>query len=195
MHLGSLSLNKTNFAGLFVSDCKPFSDCRGEFFRCFCGDELAVAIGNRTIKQINHSRTLTVGAVRGLHFQFPPYAEMKLVRCLQGCVADVAVDLRRGSSTFLEWHLEELSAKNGRMMIIPEGFAHGFQVLEPNSKLLYLHTASYTPSSESAIRFDDPSLSIIWPLPITEVSDRDNNHALLSESFLGIDFATTENIV
>src|SRR5262249_48876555 len=135
----------TELPGVSIVDSTPFKDHRGAFARLFCERELASIIGERRIVQINHSRTATRGAVRGLHYQRPPDAEMKLVRCLKGRVWDVAVDLRRGSPTFLRWHAEELSAANGRMIAIPEGCAHGFQVLEPDSELLYLHTAFYNP--------------------------------------------------
>jgi len=124
--------------------------------------------------------------VRGLHFQHPPYAEMKLIRCLRGRVWDVAVDLRADSPTFLEWHAEELSAKNGRMIVIPEGFAHGFQAIEPESELLYLHTEFYTPASEGGFRHDDSRLGIKWPLAVTELSARDSGHALIGNDFLGL---------
>jgi dTDP-4-dehydrorhamnose 3,5-epimerase len=117
----------------------PQIDERGFFTRLFCHNELGELIGARQIVQINQSSTRTVGAVRGLHYQHGPSAEMKLVRCIKGKVWDVAVDLRAGSPTFLYWHAEELSAENAHMMVIPEGFAHGFQVLEEDSELLYLH--------------------------------------------------------
>jgi len=121
-----------------------------------------------------------------MHFQYAPHAELKMVRCLRGRVWDVAVDLREGSPTLLQWHAQELSETNLMMMVIPEGCAHGFQALEPNSELLYLHTAMYHKPSESAVRYDDPRLSIPWPLPVTDVSDRDQNHSLLLDSFPGI---------
>jgi dTDP-4-dehydrorhamnose 3,5-epimerase len=127
-----------------------------------------------------------VGAARGLHYQHGPHAEMKLVRCLKGKVWDVAADLRAGSSTFLKWHAEELSAENARMMLIPEGFAHGFQVLEEDSKLLYLHTAYYASSAEGGVRPTDPRLSIRWPLAMQDLSDRDRNHPLLTSDFTGL---------
>jgi len=136
--------------------------------------------------QINHSRTATVGAVRGLHFQNPPHAEMKLVRCLKGRVWDVAVDVRRDSPTFLCWHGEELIPADLRMMVIPEGFAHGFQVLEPDSELLYLHTASYAPGVERGLRYDDPALGIAWPLAATELSARDAKHPIIGADFRGL---------
>ncbi len=109
----------------------------------------------------------------------PPHAEMKLVRCLRGRVWDVAVDLRAESPTFLHWHAEELSPDNHRMVVIPEGCAHGFQVLTPDSELLYLHTAFYAPDAEGGVRHDDPALGIRWPLPVTDLSPRDRSHPLI----------------
>lgn len=138
----------TPIPDLMVVETTPHVDARGAFARLYCEQELAELIGARRIVQINHSRTAAVGAIRGMHFQHPPHAEMKLVRCLKGCVWDVAVDLRRNSPTFLRWHAEELTPANARMMVIPEGFAHGFQVMEAESELLYLHTALYTPGAE-----------------------------------------------
>lgn len=181
-----MKLVPTPIAGVFVAETKAFQDNRGAFARLFCETELAGAIGERRIEQINHSLTSAVGAIRGLHFQQAPHAEMKMVRCLKGRVWDVALDLRKGSPTFLQWHAQELSAANALMLVIPEGCAHGFQVLEPNSELLYLHTASYTPSAEGGVRFNDPALSVPWPLPAVDVSERDQNHPLIHKNFQGI---------
>jgi dTDP-4-dehydrorhamnose 3,5-epimerase len=181
----SVKLLPTAVVGVFVVETKSFQDRRGAFTRLFCEHELADAVGSRHIKQINHSRTARVGAVRGLHFQRTPHAEMKMVRCLKGRVWDVAVDLRKGSPTFLLWHAQELSASNSLMLVIPEGCGHGFQVLEPDSELLYLHTASYTPSAEGGVRFDDPALNIPWPLPVVDLSDRDKAHPLINKNFQG----------
>lgn len=168
-------------------ESEPYTDHRGAFARLFCERTLAAVIGERHIVQINHSRTTAVGAVRGMHFQHPPHAEMKLVRCLRGRVWDVVVDLRAGSPTFLRWHAEELSAESSHMLVVPEGCAHGFQVLEADSELLYLHTTFYTPAAEGALRFDDPTLGIAWPLQVTDLSERDKNHALLTHDFAGLD--------
>ena len=176
----------TDIPGLFVAESTAVADHRGAFLRCFCLPSLKDVVSDRQILQINHSRTEAVGAVRGLHFQYPPFAEMKLVRCIRGRVWDVALDLRRDSATFLHWHAEELSPKNNRMMLIPEGFAHGFQVLEPASELLYLHTAIYHADSEGGIRFDDPRVAIDWPLPAVDLSQRDQNHPLLTANFEGL---------
>lgn len=181
-----MKISQTPLDGLLVLESSAFIDERGAFLRCYCQAELASVIGGRQIVQINHSRTEMVGAIRGLHFQYSPFAEMKLVRCLKGRVWDVAIDLRRGSQTFLRWHAEELSPINRKLLVIPEGFAHGFQVLEPSSELLYLHTQFYQPSSEGAVRFDDPKAGVQWPLPPCDLSPRDQVHPWLDESFSGI---------
>lgn len=172
--------------GLIVVETSPYSDHRGAFSRLFCQKELTSILGTRNIMQINHSLTDSVGAIRGLHFQYPPHAEMKLVRCLKGCVWDVVVDLRKGSPTFLNWHAEELSKENSRMLVIPEGCAHGFQVLEERSELLYLHTAIYEISAEGGIRYNDNFLGINWPLPVNDLSERDENHPLITNQYKGI---------
>lgn len=171
---------------LFVVETTPIMDSRGSFARLFCEQELALILDRRHIVQINHSCTATVGAVRGMHYQRPPHAEMKLIRCLRGKVWDVAVDLRPSSPTFLQWHAEELSPENGRMLVIPEGFAHGFQVLEPDSELLYLHTSFYAADTEGGIPCDDPETGITWPLPISQLSDRDRCHTPITPDFKGI---------
>lgn len=176
----------TLLAGVVVVETNPYNDARGAFARFYCERELAGIIGDRRIVQINHSRSHSVGAVRGLHYQLPPNSEMKLVRCLKGRVWDVAVDLRTGSPTFLQWHGEELTPDNARMLVIAEGFAHGFQVLEAGSELLYLHTAFYAPEAEGGVRCDDPRLGIAWPLPLTDFSQRDRRHPPLTPDFSGI---------
>jgi dTDP-4-dehydrorhamnose 3,5-epimerase len=181
-----MNICETAITDLVVVHTSPFVDDRGSFARLFCERELSGIIGDRKILQINHSLTRTTGAVRGLHFQYPPHAEMKLVRCISGRVWDVAVDIRRGSPTFLKWHAEELTPFNRRMIVIPEGFAHGFQVLEPDSQLLYLHTESYAPSSEGGLRFDDPRITIDWPLQPIDLSTRDVSHPWLQDTFEGV---------
>jgi dTDP-4-dehydrorhamnose 3,5-epimerase len=181
-----MKLRQTSIPGLGVAESTLQIDERGFFTRLYCKEELREIIGTRQIVQINQSRTQTVGTVRGLHYQHAPHAEMKLVRCIKGRVWDVAVDLRAGSSTCLKWHAEELSEANANMMVIPEGCAHGFQVLEEDTELLYLHTAIYTPSAEGGIRPTDPRLSISWPLAIENTSDRDRNHPLLTSEFTGL---------
>lgn len=176
----------TPIEGVSIVETAPFCDDRGMFYRAFCSHELAAVIGKRLIEQVNISRTRAVGALRGIHYQKPPHAEMKLIRCLRGRVWDVAVDLRHGSPTFLQWFGIELTPRNALMLVIPEGCAHGFQVLEEESELLYLHTAHYAPESEGGVRYDDPSLAISWPLPVTDISQRDMNHPLITPDFDGI---------
>ncbi|OBG84433.1 dTDP-4-dehydrorhamnose 3,5-epimerase [Mycobacterium sp. E802] len=181
-----MNVVETRLPGLTVVESLPRRDFRGTFTRLFCAQELQPLLGGRQIVQINHSMTSKVGTVRGLHFQRPPHAEMKMVRCVGGRIWDVAVDLRSGSPTFLEWHAEELSHDDARMMVVPEGFAHGFQALEPESEVLYLTTAAYCPGSEGGLRPDDTRLAIAWPLAIHAVSPRDLAHPLISQEFSGV---------
>ena len=177
---------ETAIDGLYVLQRKPIRDARGYLERMFCTEELEWLLGERQIRQINRTRTGAQGTVRGLHFQLTPHAETKLVSCLGGRVFDVAVDVRAGSPTFLQWHGEELSEENGRTLVIPEGFAHGFQTLTADCRMLYVHTAAYTPEAERGLHACDPSLSIDWPLPITEQSGRDQRLPLLTSDFRGI---------
>lgn len=164
----------------------PRVDNRGSFARLFCCRDLSPSLEGRSIHQINHSITAKAGAIRGLHYQLPPMAEMKLVRCIRGRVWDVAVDLRDNSPTFLEWHAEEISAENAKMVIIPEGCAHGFQSLTEGAELLYLHTAPYTPELEGGLAYNDPALGITWPVEVSDISQRDSRHPQLNPSFKGI---------
>lgn len=181
-----MNLVETIIPGAWVIESTAFQDNRGAFSRLYCSRELEAIVGARTIAQINHSMTRGVGAVRGLHFQNPPHAEMKIVRCLRGRVFDVAVDLRQGSPAFLKWTAVELTPENRLALVIPEGCAHGFQVLEEGSEILYLHTAFYTPDAESAVRYDDPRIGINWPLAPTDLSARDLSHPHLNEEFKGM---------
>lgn len=182
----SVKVLATDIDGVSVIERTPATDDRGSFTRLFCARELSQVLGERGVVQINYSHTNAKGAVRGLHFQKPPQAEMKVITCIKGKVWDVAVDLRCGSKTFLKWHCEELTSTNCRALVVPEGCAHGFQVLEADSELLYLHTAFYNPAAEGGIRPTDPRLAIFWPLPIVDLSTRDQNHPLLPEGFSGL---------
>jgi dTDP-4-dehydrorhamnose 3,5-epimerase len=181
-----MKLLPTKLVGVYVAETQFATDHRGSFARYFCERELAPAMRERRIVQINLSHTNCAGAVRGMHFQHPPHAEMKLIRCLKGRVWDVALDLRSGSPTFLQWHAEELTPESARMFVIPEGCAHGFQALEPDSELLYLHTAFYKPESEGGVAHNDPRAGISWPLPVTQMSERDRRYALLTSDFAGL---------
>ncbi len=179
-------IEKTPIAGLHVIQRKPIDDERGYFERMFCSGELQSVIGGWQIAQINHTKTTKKGTVRGMHFQHPPYAEMKLVSCLRGEVFDVAVDLREDSPTFLKWHTEILSEDNHKTFAIPVGFAHGFQTLTDDCELIYFHTAAYQPVAEAGLNALYARLSIKWPLPIEEHSMRDQQHPALADDFAGI---------
>lgn len=173
-------------AGLKRVQRQFMGDARGWLSRVFCPEELAQAGWKGAIAQINHTHTEAMGTVRGLHFQHPPHAEMKLVSCLRGEVWDVVVDLRRGSPTFLRWHAERLSAENGQALLIPQGFAHGFQTLSDGAELLYCHSAAYCADAEGRLNPQDPVLHIDWPLNIAVLSDRDRSHPMLGKNFEGI---------
>lgn len=181
-----MKIHDTPIADLKIVQSVPHRDPRGAFLRLFCAQELRPILDHRQIAQINYSKTRHAGAVRGMHFQYPPHAEMKMVRCLRGRVWDVAVDVRAGSPTFLQWHAEELAQDDAQMFVIPEGFAHGFQALEPDSELLYLHTAFYHPPFEGGLRHDDPRLGIPWRLTPQDLSPRDLSHPLLDADFTGV---------
>ncbi len=176
----------TTIADLKIIERQQLGDSRGFLARLFCADELAAAGWRKPIAQINQTLTQKQGTIRGLHFQHPPYAEMKLVSCLRGAIWDVAVDLRAESPTFLQWHAEELSAANQRALLMPDGFAHGFQTLSDDCELIYLHSAAYTPKAEAGLNPNDPMLSIAWPLATVELSARDAKHPMLDRYFRGV---------
>jgi dTDP-4-dehydrorhamnose 3,5-epimerase len=176
----------TPIAGLYRIERKPINDTRGFLSRFFCQQEFGKLELPFPIAQMNHTLTKKRGAVRGLHYQNPPYSEIKLVSCLVGEVWDVAVDLRHNSPSFLQWHAEILSGENQTSLYIPKGCAHGFQTMTENCQLLYLHSDSYQPSSEGGLNPADPKLAIKWPLTITELSERDRLHPPLDNEFFGV---------
>lgn len=176
----------TPLAGLVMLQRKPLGDSRGYLERLYCTDELQTLLTGGAIVQVNHTLTAAKGTVRGMHYQLPPHAEVKFVSCLRGEVFDVAVDLRHGSPTFLQWHAEILSADNHKTLVIPEGFAHGFQTLSEDCEMLYFHTMAYQPSAERGLAAADPRLSICWPMPVDGQSPRDMAHPLLDPSFMGV---------
>lgn len=184
--MARLDFFNTPLAGLMLVQRKPIEDARGFLSRFYCVEEFRYAGMNEPISQINHTFTRQKGAVRGLHYQKPPHAENKIVSCLRGEVFDVAVDLRKNSPTFLHWHGEILSAQNHRSMLVPEGFAHGFQALTEDCELIYLHTVPYVQKAEAALNVTDTRLGIIWPLAIAELSDRDRSHPMITLDFEGI---------
>ncbi|MCB1882462.1 MAG: dTDP-4-dehydrorhamnose 3,5-epimerase family protein [Geminicoccaceae bacterium] len=163
--------------GVHLLEAEPRRDERGAFARTFCVDEMAGFGIVARVRQGNLSRTSRPGTVRGLHFQRPPFAETKIVQCLAGSVHDAVVDLRMGSPTFGSSFTATLSPGNGRIMVVPEGCAHGFQALAQDSLVHYLVTAPYAPEAEGGLRYDDPFAAVVWPLPPRHVSARDLAHA------------------
>jgi len=176
----------TALDGVIVVERRPIVDERGWFERLFCARELESLTGGKPIVQINRSLTHRRGAVRGLHYQRPPHAEIKIITCLRGEIFDVALDLRADSPTFLQWHGERLSADDGRMLVVPEGCAHGFQALSDDAELLYLNTAFYEPASEAGLHPEDARLHIRWPLSISELSLKDRAHPPVDAAFEGL---------
>ena len=181
-----MTFNETLLKGSYVIELNAFTDDRGWFARTYCKNEFAAIGHTAEWVQMNHSFTKDKGAIRGMHYQLPPFSEIKMVRCIAGAVNDVIIDLRKNSPTFLQWFGVELSAQNKKMLYIPEGFAHGFQTLQNDCELIYHHSQFYTPGAEGGIQFDDPKLNISWPLPVTNISERDNRHPLLDENFKGL---------
>ena len=172
--------------GLIVLQRKPLGDKRGYLERLYCQQELQPILGERQVKQINHTLTEKKGTVRGMHFQYPPHAEIKFVSCIRGEVFDLAIDLRKNSPTYLHYHAETLTEENHKTLFIPEGFAHGFQTLTHNCEMLYFHTHEYVPEAEGALNATDPALNIQWPLAIKEISERDQNHPMIEKGFEGL---------
>lgn len=181
-----MKFQQTPLQGSYIIDLDAFEDHRGWFARVYCKNEFREIGHEKEWVQLNHSFTRKKGSLRGMHFQYPPFREIKMVRCIAGAVYDVIIDLRRGSPTFLQAAGVELSAANRRMLYIPEGFAHGFQTLTDDCELLYHHSEFYTPGKEGGIRYNDPMLQINWPLPVTDISDRDREHPYLAADFKGI---------
>ena len=175
-----------SLSGLFLLQRKRMGDARGYLERFFCARELVEVGWNVPIAQINLTYTAKSGTVRGMHFQQPPHAEKKLVMCLKGRVYDVAIDIRKGSSTFLKWQGEILSPENANALLIPEGFAHGFQSLTPDVEMIYCHSEFYAPECEAGLHSNDPAIKINWPLEISEMSGRDAAHPLIDSAFEGV---------
>lgn len=176
----------TVLAGSFVIEPSVFEDDRGWFARFYCKNEFEAIGHKKEWVQLNHSFTKEKGTIRGMHYQLYPFREIKMVKCIAGAAYDVIIDLRKNSPTFLKWFGTELSAKNKRMLYIPEGFAHGFQCLQDNCELIYHHSEFYAPNSEAGVKYNDPMINISWPLPVANLSPRDESHAPLKENFKGI---------
>jgi dTDP-4-dehydrorhamnose 3,5-epimerase len=172
---GFMQIDKTSLPGVLILTPRRFGDARGWFSEVWNRQTLAAHGIDIDFVQDNHSHSRAAGTVRGLHFQAPPHAQAKLVRCGRGRVFDVAVDIRKGSPAFGKWTGVELSAENGRQLLIPAGFLHGFVTREPDSELLYKCSDVYAPDCDGAVRFDDPDLGIDWGIdPAAAIlSDKD----------------------
>ena len=166
---------KTKLPGACVIDLERREDRRGFFARAWCRNEFEAHGLSCNITQINTTLSLSKGTLRGLHFQLPPCEEVKVVRCTKGALYDVIIDLRPNSPTHRHWLGVELTAENGRMLYVPEGFAHGSQSLEDDTELCYLTSQPYAPELARGVRFDDPAFGIEWPMNIQEISDVDKN--------------------
>ena len=183
---GRFDVSEMDLAGVYLLQRKPQTDERGWFERMYCAADLAGVLGSRSIVQVNRSLTRLKATVRGLHYQVRPFAEAKVVSCLRGAIFDVAVDIRRNSPTFLQWHAELLTAENGRSLFVPEGVAHGFQAVEADCEVLYFATAAYDPTAERGLHPLDPRVAIAWPLPVEQLSERDASHPEVAPDFEGI---------
>ena len=178
--------NPLPLQGAYTIDVEPFTDNRGFFTRTFCEREFAQHNLVQHFVQGNHSGTKAKGVIRGMHFQHHPHCEVKLVKCVQGAIFDVIVDVREGSPTFLKWFGAELSAENKRMMYVPAGFAHGFQSLSEYSEITYMVSNFYNRESEGGILYNDPKVNIEWPLPVSLVSDKDQKIPPVDSAFKAV---------
>lgn len=173
-------------SGAYLINYAPYKDERGTFTRLFCSQEFAKIAYKDRIVQINHSRTEKRGAIRGMHYQKPPKQEIKIITCIRGAAYDVMVDIRRKSATYLQAFAVHLSAEISTAVYIPKGFAHGFQTLSEDTELLYFHSEFYDAQTESGLNFADRKLAIQWPLPISEISEKDRRNPLINDKFKGL---------
>jgi len=172
-------IEKTPLEGLYLLKPNILKDERGLFTRTFCNKELVEVGFKNSFVQFNHSFNIKKGTIRGMHYQLAPFTETKLIRCVEGRVWDVSIDLRKNSETYLQYFSVELNRENMFSILIPDGFAHGFQTLEDNTSLIYHHTEYFTPDFDSGILYNDPAVEIKWPLPLTIISQKDKSYPLL----------------
>ena len=166
----------TPLAGALIITPEKIVDERGFFARIFCRREFEARGLNPNLVQCNISFNKKKGTLRGMHYQLAPHAEVKLVRCTAGAIYDVIIDLRSESITYKQWYAAELTAENHKMLYVPEGFAHGYETLTDNTEVTYQVSEFYSPESERGIRWNDQAFSIVWPVPVSEISDKDAAH-------------------
>jgi dTDP-4-dehydrorhamnose 3,5-epimerase len=178
-----MEVEQTALEGVLILTPKRFVDPRGFFSESWNAKRQSDAGIDIDFVQDNHSISTQVGTMRGLHFQAPPHAQAKLVRCGRGCLFDVAVDIRRGSPTFGQWVGQELSFENGKQLLIPAGFLHGFVTRQPDTEIIYKCSDYYSPECDGAVRFDDPDIGVDWGLNEAEalLSDKDNAAPFLKD--------------
>ena len=178
-----MRIEQTKLPGVLVLTPKRFGDDRGFFCESWSAARMADAGLHFDFVQDNHSLSEAAGTARGLHFQAPPHAQAKLVRCGRGRLFDVAVDIRKGSPSYGQWTGVELSYENGKQLLVPRGFLHGFATLEPNTEIIYKCDDYYAPESDGAVRFDDPEIGIDWGIdPVSAIlSDKDKAAPLLKD--------------
>ena len=179
--------NQTPLLGAYTIDLEKRGDNRGFFARVFCQEEFAKHNLITQFLQVNNSLSAKKGTLRGMHYQLPPAAEVKVVRCIKGALFDVILDLRPNSPTFKKWYVAELNAENRRMMYVPRGFAHGLVTLSDDTEVLYWVSAFYSPENERGVRFDDPAIGIDWPISPSETSEKDCKWPDLDSTFHGLD--------
>jgi len=176
----------TFIEGVYVAQLSPFTDERGSFVRMFCEEEFKTIGLDKGIVQVNHSVNSNKGTFRGFHYQKPPFSETKIIRCIRGEVLDMVIDIRKKSPTFLKSFAINLSSENNKMIVVPDGMAHGFITLDDNTELVYFHTAFYKPGCEGAIRYDDPALDVKLPFKPIVISEKDKSYPLIDINNFGL---------
>ncbi len=182
-----MKFHATPLAGAYVIELDLRGDDRGFFARLYCQKEFAEVGLEPQLVQINNSLTRQRGTLRGMHYQLPPAAEVKVVRCIRGALYDVIIDLRPDSPSFAHWFGAELTAENRKMMYVPRGFAHGFLTTADDTEAFYLVSAFYSPELERGLRFDDPRFAVKWPFPPLEVSEKDRSWPDFDTDFHGVE--------
>ncbi len=182
-----MKFHSTPLKGAYLIELEPRHDDRGFFARAFCSREFSEIGLEPQFVQINHSFTRRKGTLRGMHYQLPPFAEVKVVRCIRGALYDVIIDLRPDSLSFGQWFGADLTADNRRIIYVPRGFAHGFLTTDDNTEALYLCGAFYSPEHERGLRFDDPRFKISWPFTPVEISEKDQDWPYYDPTSHGIE--------